>query len=211
MKLQFTESNLQDLVECVKHAKRNKELEKFKPIVNGVVSRCSASITRNNSCCDAEDLVQDLWIKVIELKDKRPDLTESFVATSCYNKMVDLYRYNEVRRRSCPVEPITIDETEDSDQLSGYDACFLKSLINTYPKDSEERRYLVMKFINNGLLERSDLDQDDQKYAVVFPKNTEYEYVQALGYKLSYTKPWNVKRKRLREKIKTLLGESDSW
>lgn len=101
-----------------------------------------------------EDLVNDLWVSVLEALDKKKDvdpesLNFSYFVEICKNSIVDIIRKN-VRKSAYQDMFVSVDGTEeDSEDRSGlgrnenqYKLIELLDFVDKFPKGSKEREYL---------------------------------------------------------------------
>lgn len=217
------EINLDDVLEmarkAVEEAQRSNEarMDQFRKIVEGV-SRKYAS-----KYCDREDLEQELWVVVLELIQAHggeQNVDPRLVAKSCYNKAVDFYRYHR-RRKDSTVRIIEDSESDDAasswhgEQVessngfmiakgrTGQDEVILKELIDLFPPESRERKYVVTKLYMNGeidhttgLPDKLELPTDD----------TEESIIKLCGFKSRYPASWGKMKYGIRERIYRYLG-----
>ena len=201
------------VVETTKKQNENR-LDQFRNIVEGVARKYASTYV------DREDLEQELWIVVLELvqaKGGEENVDPRLVAKSCFNKAVDFYRYSRRRHDS---KARLIDETEsDDDSFSsrgsdqngiyvakgrtGYDEVILKEVIDLFPPESRERKYVVTKLYmygeidsTSGLPDKLEYPEDDSEEAII----------RLLGFKSRYPASWGKMKYSIRETIYRYLG-----
>lgn len=77
-----------------------KELDK-------VIRRCVGS-KKDHIRMDFEDVVSELWIMALQIIEKKGALDYNYISASCFNRMVDLARYNYRKQ----VDSMTEDELD---------------------------------------------------------------------------------------------------
>lgn len=126
--------------------------ERFKE-VNSIIKGIAKKSASKMYSRDEEDLVQDLWVKVLETeKRKGQELEPNLVARVCYDYIKDLIDYDQRRNHTTVDYSGTGDietETSDTDFLGvksdrGEYASeiMLKDLYNKFPEGSKERIFL---------------------------------------------------------------------
>lgn len=218
-----SEIKLDDVLEMarkiVEDTKRQNELkmEQFRQIVEGVAKKYASKY------CDREDLEQELWIVVLELiqaKGGEENVDPPLVAKSCFNKAVDFYRYHR-RRKDSTVR--MIDESESDDTASswhgeqadssngfmigkgrtGQEEVILKEVIDLFPIESRERKYVVTKLYMYGEIDESTGLPDE----LILPEDdTEESIIKLLGFHSRYPASWGKLKYRIREVIYRYLG-----
>lgn len=217
------EVNLDDVLEMarkvVEDAQRSNEarMDQFRGIVEGVARKYASKY------CDREDLEQELWVVVLELIQAHggeQNVDPRLVAKSCYNKAVDFYRYHR-RRKDSTVRMIEESESDDADMSwhgeqaessngfmigkgrTGQEEVVIKEVIDLFPPESRERKYVVTKLYmygeidkGTGLADVLELPEDDTEEAII----------KLCGFKSRYPASWGKMKYGIREKIYRYLG-----
>ena len=222
----FSVEGLDDLIEAVKEkvekkaqAQTNEEkMKQFEEIINGVARKYFSYGKQGNKYLSQEDAVQELWVRILELiRDcGGVEYTDaSLVARIAYNKAVDLFRFHQ-RRYDSKAEffegteyefdyaDIKFDRAPNyfealwSDKfIKGYDLVLYKEVIDLFEIGSKERKYVVLKLINSGLLKKSDLDPWDQAIVAIPETEDEEGYIHELGYKSHCPGSWTCKKRAM--------------
>lgn len=200
---------------------KNDPYSAFGGIVKGIARKYGST-----HWIDPDDLEQDLWVKVLTLINEvgYENVTESMVARICWNKAVDVYRYNRRRWDS------NCEFIEDSDFDGDYnrssanysnndyfnnknrleraeDVVFFKEVIDKFPKGSKERKYVVMKLVCYGVISVEHLDKDDLADLKIPEGDVESDYIAVLGYKSHCPGSWTCKKREIRRVIDEFLNE----
>jgi len=207
----FTLEGLNELLQAAdqmakdsKVKEQNDKMDNFTRIIKGV-SRKYAS-----KWIDREDLEQDLWVKVLSMiADCGIDnVTEKMVAKCCFNLAVDKYRYNR-RRYETNGQYIEASNVDDNDNGPDYfetrfnsiesalDLMLYKEVINLFSIGSRERKYVVLKMVNYGLIDEKYLDEVDRKDVGVPDEDTEAGYIRLLGYSSKCPGSWTCKKREI--------------
>lgn len=217
--------NLNDLEKLIKSAEEMKKeaevdsekaaakakMDHFTRIVKGV-SRKYAS-----KWVDREDLEQDLWVRVLELVDACGGIEytdEKLVASVCYKKAVDVYRY--CRRRYESNVRLIDNQDGDSDGPDYFDSLhnsidnimdtlLFKEVIEVFDQGSKERKYIVIKLVSSGVIDKRYLNKEDQELFKLPDGDTEADILRVLGYKSHCPGSWTVKKRTMESIIKEFL------
>lgn len=159
-----------------------------------------------------DELSQELWVTVLEKERKVDhDLDFDLIAKICYDKVVDLQRY-ESRRNCISIEELMVKEEEDEKLLKpttsrvklyskfedpdNITKTLLKDLINIFPKDSKERTFLEYWSSSVGFM---DYDVDGNgKFNGGYTESD-------LAHKLGYSGTSSGGYKKFRSKMRTLV------
>jgi len=203
-------------IESIKKAKMNN----FTRIVKGVARKYESKWV------DREDLEQDLWVRILELIDDCGGIEhtdEKLVASVAYKKAVDVYRYRRLRYESNVqfIDKFSSEEDNpnynpggrsyDSDKIAyptidrDEDVVLYKEIVNIFSKDSRERKYILIKLVNHGVLDREYLDEDDNLLAEIPDGDTEADILRLLGYKSRCPGSWTVAKRSMRQAIQEFL------
>lgn len=190
----------------------DEQMLKIKEIIEGVARKYSAQ----SNYIEYDDLHQELWIVALKLirdcggvQNTNPKL----VARSCFNKAVDYYRFH---RRRYDSKAEYLEESGDSltEKLSSPRMVAEKGLnvdgvltvseiIDLFPKDSRERKYVVAKLYNEGLLENLDIPDE-----LGLPSgDTEGDFVRYIGYNSPRPASWGKKKYYMKRAIYEYLGK----
>lgn len=221
--MNFTLEGLDELIESAEKMKKDASQAKmgnFTSIVKGVARKYTSKWV------DREDLEQDLWVRVLTLINDCggiENVDESLVARVCYNKAVDSYRYSRRRyEANCQfIEGSAFDGDDDEEGgkdngLDYFDSIynslpsaqnilFFKEVIDLFPKDSKERKYVILKLVTYGVVDISFLDASDREIYEIPEGDTEADYIKCLGYKSHCPGSWTCKKRDLEKVIKEFL------
>lgn len=196
-------------------ARQESKMDQFERIIKGV-ARKYASIY-----VDREDLEQELWLttlKLIESKGGEEFTDARLVAKSCYNRAVDFYRYERRRRDSTRkmLEDYEMYDEEsgeaaDSSFLSafscfdsGYDIVVIKEVIDLFPLESKERKYIVTKLYMYGEIDETTGLPDKLERP---EGDTEADVLHMLGYTgKTASSSWMKIKNKMKETIYAHLG-----
>lgn len=215
---QFTLEGLDKLIESAKEKKEDPKpsFEDFTPIVRGVAAKYTSQ------WIDFDDLEQELWVVVLDLIQDCggiENVDKSLVARCCYNRAVDIYRYNR-RRYDSKAQYIEGTDIDDDDlrpdyfealksdkYIRGYDLILIKEVINQFAVGSRKRQYVVMKLVNNGVLSKEQLDDCDKEFAkILYDDENETGYIHSLGYKSHCPGSFTCLKRELKKEIHDFLG-----
>lgn len=218
----FSASGLEELVKDAKKVKEDaneQKMRKFSEIVHGVAKKYGYQV----NWIEQDDLEQDLWVRVLSLIDDCggiENVDESLVARVCWNKAVDCYRYSR-RRWDSKAEYLEGSNLSDNGVdtrgdyftdihcdkfLKGIDLVMFKEVIDLFEVGSRERKYVVLKLINGGVLSASHLDPWDRALIAVPEEETEAGYIKLLGYKSHCPGSWTCKKRDIERIIREYLG-----
>ena len=70
---------------------------------------------------DYDDILQECWVKAITVINQTGELKLNLIASSCYNRIIDLCRYQKRRVNQIPVEHSQFDYRDESDSNNSLD------------------------------------------------------------------------------------------
>jgi len=218
--------SLEGLDQLIKNAEQMKKksndlkMQNFEEIIQGVARKYASK------WCDRDDLEQDLWVKVLEvIRDCGgiENVDEKLVARVAYNRAVDLYRYHR-RRYEANAEYIEGSSVEMDDSngngdncedyfdslksdkfIKGIDLILIKEAINLFSVGTRERKYIVLKLVDNGVIDFGLLDPCDRAVYEHVDGDTEADYIKALGYKSHCPGSWTCKKREIERIVKEYL------
>lgn len=226
--LNFSASDLEKLVNDTKRIKEDaneQKMLKFTQIVKGVARKYAYGV----SWIEQDDLEQDLWVKVLTLIEDCggiENVDEKLVANVCWNKAVDSYRYSR-RRWDSKAQYIEgsdnnlemdnwdnmskgmedyFDALHSDKFIKAVDLILFKEVIDLFEVGSRERKYVVLKLVNGGVLDISHLDPWDRALVAIPDEETEAGYIHLLGYKSHCPGSWTCKKREIERVIKEFLG-----
>ncbi|WJZ23523.1 sigma-70 family RNA polymerase sigma factor [Listeria phage LIS04] len=209
----------------------NKNLEVFKmelqfsektfEIVKGVSRKYS-----RNSNLDAQDLEQELWLKLIEEARKNGDtpLNEKLSARTSFNKATDIYR--KEKRRWEDKADMTSDEfvsTAAENHLGKHammaqrpfiqpeESLNMRELIVQFDEGTRERKFVVLKGYIEGVLTLEDATQleptltEDKFHGL--GKCTEHRIAKALDMKGAGSQSYRKLKRDVKKVMQTYFGE----
>lgn len=207
------EISLDDILDMARkisaEQKRKSNLEQFQQIIEGVARKYKSIWV------DRADLEQELWVTVLEKIEEfggAENLDAPFIAKCCYNRAVDYYRYN---RRRADSKARLIEEMESDDDNSseaelmhsnfdnGMDRVVIKEVVDLFPLQSRERKYVVTKLYMFGLISEADRLPDKLEMP---EDDTESGVLKLLGYKSRYPQSWGKMKYQIRDTIYRYLG-----
>ena len=219
--MDFSESMLDNLIESAKKKSEEDEKERkmkaFTNIIKGIARKYESKWV------DREDLEQDLWVRILTLISDCggiENVDENLVARIAFNKAVDIYRY--CRRRYDSKAEFIEGSSSEYDDAPGpdyfdrikqtfskdSDVMMFKEVINLFPMGSKERKYVVMRLVNSGVLDIEYLDAQDILENLEIPeKDIEEYYIRCLGYKSHAPGSWIVKKRNIRAEILKYLND----
>lgn len=118
-------------------------------VISGIAKRCAYKFLTKTS----EELAQDLWLHVLEKEaSSGKELSLDLIAKICYDKIVDIQRF-DARRNSTSLDQlfnISDDNDESSDPLKcdsfaqpdDTSRIMVEDLFNLFPEGSKERLFL---------------------------------------------------------------------
>ena len=220
--MKFSVEGMDELIGAIKEAVEKKtqaqskeeKMKQFEDIINGVARKYFSYGKQGAKYLSQEDAVQELWVRILELiRDCGgvENTDANLVARIAYNKAVDLFRFHQ-RRYDSKAEFFEGNEYEwdHSDRvpdyfealysdkfIKGYDLVLYKEVIDLFEIGSKERKYIVLKLVNSGLLKKSDLDPWDRAEVAIPEREDEESYIHELGYKSHAPGSWIVKKRNM--------------
>lgn len=139
---------------------------KFGRIVSGVAKKYASKWV------SGEDLEQILWVKVLEVIEGVggvENTSENLISRCCFNAAVDFYRKSRKDYETNASLEIELEKPEgeleyDEGKLvscnrfrneSQETYILVKEVLDLFPEDSKERKYVEMRLYNAGLLDQS--------------------------------------------------------
>ena len=96
----------------------------------------------------------------------------------------------------------------DADALKGsVKSILFKEVIDLFEVGSRERKYVVLKLVNGGVLDISHLDPWDRALVAIPDEETEAGYIHLLGYKSHCPGSWTCKKREIERVIKELQSK----
>lgn len=229
MSMNFSTSGLEQFIDNVMQSKES-EIERKKIKFGEIISGIARKYTVDNFGVEYDDLYQDLWVRTLELINDCGGIEntdERLVARVCWNKAVDMYRYHR-RRRDSKAEyiegsdkDINMDDWHSMsagqrdyfDSLKadkfgrGIDLVLFKEVIDLFEIGSKERKYVVLKLVNNGVIDMRDLDLWDRAIVGIPETDDEEGYIHMLGYKSHSPGSWTCKKRSIKATIYEFLKD----
>lgn len=118
-------------------------------VITGIARRSSYKFLTKS----AEEISQDLWMHILEKEEEAgKDLDLDLIAKICYDKIVDMQRF-DARRNMSSLDQMLEGQDDDDDSSSQFgNSCFqspastkrimIEELFNLFPKGSKERIFL---------------------------------------------------------------------
>lgn len=226
MEMNFSANGLDEIIETAKQKVKENETEKKMHNFEGIIKGIARKYTVDNYGVEYDDLCQDLWVRVLELIEACGGIEntdEKLVARVCWNKAVDKYRYHR-RRRDSKAEYIEASDRDIDtwDSLSkgqrdyfeslhcekfsrGIDLVFFKEVIDLFEIGTKERKYVVLKLVNSGVIGADDLDPWDRAIVGIPETEDEEGYIHMIGYTSHCPGSWTCKKREMKVKIYEFL------
>ena len=118
-------------------------------VITGIARRSSYKFLTKS----AEEISQDLWMCILEKEEEAgKDLDLDLIAKICYDKIVDMQRF-DARRNTSSLDQMLEGQDDDDDSSSQFgSSCFqtpdstkrimIEELFSLFPKGSKERIFL---------------------------------------------------------------------
>lgn len=185
-------------------------------IITGIARRSAYKFKTK----DVDELVQELWIKVLEEENKKNnELDLNLIAKMCYNKIVDIIRHDCVRNSVSFDELFGMEDgsseeeykvscraggTGNLDKEEFYtrpaedqvDRLYVKSLLELFPEGSKERIFLEFWATKSNVK-----DYKVQGTGIKEDGFTEGSLAKSLGYAGSYSSGYTNFRKKMKNYI----------
>lgn len=225
---EFSLEGLNELVKNAEQLKKDRERKKWDnitDIISGIARKYASK------WYDEDDFRQDLWVKILKVIEDSggiENVDESLIAKVAFNKAVDLYRYNRRRYDSKAQYIENFDNDADAHDVGnalgdlnagdylekisssrfekGIDILVIKDIINRFEVGSRERKYVVLKLVNYGVIDLKFLDERDQKIFEKLNGDNEEDYIRSLGYKSHCPGSWTCKKREIERIIKVYLS-----
>lgn len=178
-------------------------------MITGIARRVSSKLYSRST----EDIVQDLWVKVLETeKRKGHELDLPLAAKVCYDYVNDMIDYDQ-RRNHLSYDSTVLDAQEDDesgdmsylgtsseDGRDFTDTAMINDLFNKFPKGSKERIFLDFWGNESGVHPNSDAIPPKTR------KNDGYTE-DNLARMLGYSGHDNGSYKKFRDKMKKYIAD----
>lgn len=162
--LEMAQNSEEVVLESVNFDNGEKLIEKYGKIVKGVAKKYASKWVSR------EDLEQALWIKVLEVVKGCGGIentNKNLISRCCFNLAVDFYRKSRKDYETNGSLEVELERPEgqleyDEGKLlsnsrfaneSQQVYMLVKEVIELFPEDSKERKYVEMRLYNAGLLD----------------------------------------------------------
>lgn len=197
----------------------NEEIDQVYRILYGVVRRKHPTFKYYAGAPDIEDVVNDIWLKVIEECNRVMRCDMNLVARKAYTYCVDvvrtLHRRNHESLDSMELE-VMQDRTsgvEDlkhlhSNTVSQFDYAVIEEIRELFPEGSRERIYINAIIDIEAL--PTEIDPEDLKHlnSIGSSKRNTYPLESFLAQKCGYKYTGNSGYRLMKERIKAKLIEA---
>jgi len=183
-------------------------------IVNGVAAKYSKAYG-----IEKEDLVQELWLKILESGSLNSDA--NLIARLCYNRAIDIYRY-ERRRYDSYAEynsevdydrknPPAISSRFHQPQMTPESYMEVIEIIDLFPTGSRERKFVVLKAYLAGVLSRKksmELEPSITDELLDKLEDKEDSIAYAVGIRGCHSGSYRTLKNRVKARLKEFLGRN---
>ena len=182
-------------------------VQQMNDVITGIAKRSAYKFLTKS----AEELAQELWLHILEKEEEKGELDLDLVARICYDKIVDIQRF-DARRNSVSLDQL-IEGTEDEDaQAEFHNASFtqpdnlqkisINDLFRVFPEGSKERLFLEYWATASGYKDFGIRGKG--KYGDGY---TESDLAKMLGYSGTSSGGYKSFRKKMRVIVIEYLGE----
>ena len=191
------------------------EYKSVERVINGI------SIKRDNWLhLNREDVKSELWIKAMEVILRTNQINLSVIARSCWNRINDICRITKKRNEKVVLSSEWLEKIETEDEVNeqklsveddNMSKLVIDELLEIFPKDSLERRYITLMIFQTGLdeyLSPEELEEYqaiEESFDIRYKRKKEYKIARALGFMTDT----NSNYRKLKQSVKETLIEKE--
>lgn len=187
------------------------EYKAVERVINGI------SIKRDNWLhMNREDVKSELWIKAMEVILRTNQINLSVIARSCWNRINDICRLTKKRNEKVVLSSEWLEKIETEDEVNeqklsieddNMSKLIIDELLELFPKDSIERKYITLMMFQTGLdeylspEELREYQAIEETFDIRFKRRKEYKIAKTLGF-ITDT---NSNYRKLKQSVKDIL------